>query len=92
MKQNWIIDASSLIVLGKADLLKTISPLAECWVVPESVVQEVLEKSAIEPLLSQLSENAKVERQKMRAIEPLIARWNLGEGETEVITLGLNKN
>jgi len=39
MKRNWVFDASPLIVLGKAELLTTISPLASCWLIPEGVIQ-----------------------------------------------------
>jgi len=89
MKQNWVFDASPLIVLGKAELLTTISPLASCWFIPEAVVQEVSQKSAIEPLLRQLSENAQIERQRVESIQPLVANWDLGEGESEAITLAM---
>ncbi|MEN8220082.1 MAG: DUF3368 domain-containing protein [Pseudomonadota bacterium] len=91
MKPNWVFDASPLIVLGKADLLSTISPLAENWIIPESVVKEVSRKGDIELLLSKLSDNSKVERQTI-AIEPLVANWNLGNGESEVITLAVKNS
>jgi predicted nucleic acid-binding protein len=92
MKRNWVFDASPLIILGKAELLTTISPLASCWFIPEGVVQEVSQKSAIEPLLLQLSENAKIERQSMESIQALIANWNLGDGESEAITLAMENS
>jgi len=91
MKHNWIFDASPLIVLGKADLLSTISPLAENWIIPEAVIKEVSQKTDIENLLNQLSENSKVKRQTI-AIEPLIANWNLGNGETEVLSLAIENS
>jgi len=91
MKPNWVFDASPLIVLGKASLLSTISPLAENWIIPESVVKEVSRKGDIELLLSKLSENSRVERQTV-AIEPLVANWNLGNGESEVITLAVKNS
>jgi predicted nucleic acid-binding protein len=91
MKPNWVFDASPLIVLGKADLLSTISPLAENWIIPESVVKEVSRKGDIDLLLSKLSEDSRVERQTV-AIEPLVANWNLGNGESEVITLAVKNS
>ena len=90
MKQNWVFDASPLIVLGKAKLLKIISPLAICWFIPQSVEQEISHKSSIEPLLLQLSEKAKVERKVIDIIDPLISNWNLGYGESEAITLAMH--
>jgi hypothetical protein len=34
MIANWVLNASPLILLGRADLLKTIAPLAHTWIVP----------------------------------------------------------
>ncbi|WP_069470945.1 DUF3368 domain-containing protein [Candidatus Marithrix sp. Canyon 246] len=91
MRHKWVFDASPLIVLGKADLLSTISPLAETWIIPESVVKEVSQKTDVDSLLNKLSENSRVERQTI-AIEPLVANWNLGDGESEVITLAVENS
>ena len=92
MKQNWVFDASPLIILGKANLLKVISPLASCWFISEGVVQEVSRKSSIEPLLLQLSEGSKIKRKILKKIEPLVSNWNLGYGESEAITLAMNNS
>ncbi len=92
MKQNWVFDASPLIVLGKANLLTTISSLALCWFIPEAVIQEVSQKSAIEPLLIQLSANAEVKCHSVESINPLVANWNLGDGESEAITLAMENS
>jgi predicted nucleic acid-binding protein len=91
MKQNWVFDTSPLIVLGKAELLTTISPLASTWFIPEGVVQEVSQKSDIEPLLQQLSEKAQIERQNVE-IKSVVASWNLGDGESEAITLAMENS
>jgi len=48
------------------------------------VVQEVSQKSDIEPLLQQLSEKAQIERQNVE-IKSVVASWNLGDGESETI-------
>ena len=34
MRRLYIMNASPLIVLGRADLLATISPLADQWIIP----------------------------------------------------------
>jgi len=89
MKQNWVIDASPLIILGKAELLETISALATSWLIPNGVIQEISQKSAVEPLLAQLSQYAEVKCKKVPVIKPQIIRWNLDDGESEVITLAI---
>ena len=45
MNSVFILNASPIILLGKADLLRTISPLAKLWVIPDKVAIEVEKKS-----------------------------------------------
>ena len=92
MSDNFILNASPIILLGKADLLKTISPLAKSWIIPKGVVGEVEKKRSIEPYLSGLSCNSKVIRKSSSTTHPLIAAWDLGQGESEVLTLALGKD
>lgn len=92
MSNNFILNASPIILLGKADLLKTISPLAKSWIIPKGVVREVEKKRSIEPYLSSLSYNSKVVQESSSTTHPLIAAWDLGQGESEVLTLALEKD
>lgn len=86
------MNASPLIVLGKADLLSVISPLATCWIIPNSVINEVSIKSPTEPWLTQLAKHSQVSCQTVPIIDPIVASWNLGSGESDVITLALQKD
>lgn len=60
MNENWVLDASPIILLGKADLLKTVSPLAKIWIIPEGVIREVEAKRPIESYLSEISYGSEV--------------------------------
>ena len=91
MNKNLVINASPIILLGKADLLKTISPLAKTWIIPDGVIHEVQAKRPIEPYLLSLASNSKVVRETVLNIHPSIAAWDLGQGESEVLTLALEK-
>ncbi len=91
MSKNLVLNASPIILLGKADLLKTISPLAKAWIIPEGVIREVEAKRSIEPYLSDISSNSTVIKEKVAKIHPSIAAWDLGKGESEVLTLALRK-
>ncbi|WDN89404.1 hypothetical protein BuS5_02372 [Desulfosarcina sp. BuS5] len=62
MNKNLVINASPIILLGKAVLLKTISPLARTWIIPDGVIHEVQFKRSIDPYLSDLPSNSEVER------------------------------
>ena len=44
MSEIWILNASPIIVIGKAGLLEKISPIAEKWLIPEGVFQEISQK------------------------------------------------
>ena len=91
MNENWVLDASPIILLGKADLLKTVSPLAKVWIIPEAVIRKVESKRPIEPYLSEISYSAEVVKENVLKINPSIAAWDLGRGESEVLTLALEK-
>jgi len=91
MNRNWVLNASPLILLGKADLLKTIGPLAQVWIIPEGVVLEIEIKNPIESYLPEASSDFKVRREKVSKIDAAIASWDLGQGESEVLTLALRK-
>lgn len=89
MNENWVLDASPLILLGKAGLLKTVSPLAKVWIIPEGVIREVEVKRPIEPYLSEISYSSEVVQENVSKIHPSIAAWDLGQGESEALTLAL---
>jgi predicted nucleic acid-binding protein len=92
MCDDFILNASPMILLGKADLLKTISPLAKSWIIPKGVVREVEKKRSIELYLSCLSCNSQVIQKSTSTLHPLIAAWDLGQGESEVLSLALEND
>ena len=92
MTKSWVLNASPIILLGKADLLKTLSPLSKTWMVPEGVVREVAVKSPVDSYLSDLSRSSEVRRKKVSKVHSSLAAWNLGPGESEVLTLAMRKS
>lgn len=92
MNKNWVLDASPIILLGKADLLKIVSPLAKVWIIPEGVIREIEAKRPIEHYLSEISYSSEVVKKNVSKIHPSIAAWDLGRGESEVLTLGIRKS
>ena len=92
MNKKMVINASPIILLGKADFLKTMSPLAKTWIIPDGVIHEVQAKRPIDPYLSDLASNSEVVRKTVLNIHPSIAAWDLGRGESEVLTLALEKS
>lgn len=90
MIHKWVLNASPLILLGKAGLLKVIAPLADRWIVPEGVLKEVAAKSPIDLFLRALTSCSQVQRVDVPAMNPDVAGWDLGRGESEVITVTLS--
>lgn len=64
MVQEWILNASPLILLHKIDFLETMSKLAKTWLIPEAVAQEIGEKRPIDDYVTQLSVKAHVDKLK----------------------------
>jgi predicted nucleic acid-binding protein len=89
MQNSWVLNASPLIILNKVGLLQTLSPLAEKWIIPEAVVREISRRSKIKPLLSKLEDKSQAVVLSVNEIDLRIMQWNLGRGESEVITLAL---
>jgi predicted nucleic acid-binding protein len=91
MNNIFILNASPIILLGKAGLLCTISPLAELWVVPDGVISEIESKRPIAQYLVDLEDAAAVAKESVQHIHPLIASWDLGKGESEVLSFALQR-
>lgn len=92
MIKTWVLNASPLIILGKADLLKTICHLYPKWLIPDGVYKEISRKSLADKFLAQMSSIANVERVNVGEIDSFVNGWNLGRGESEVLTLAIEKN
>jgi predicted nucleic acid-binding protein len=91
MNNVFILNASPIILLGKAGLLCTVSPLAELWVVPDGVISEIETKRPVAQYLGELGYAAEVTQESVQHIHPLIASWDLGKGESEVLSIAMQK-
>lgn len=89
MTEHWIIDASPLILLGKAGQLDCL-PLMGRIVVPESVAAEVAAGSSADPARQWLesAKGAAYIVQDVAFSSDLLA-WDLGAGETAVIAMAM---
>jgi len=92
MSKVWILNASPLIVLGKADLLETISSVSLKWIIPQGVLKEISQKGIADKYITQISAKADVDIITVPEIDPVVRGWNLGEGESEVLSLGRQEN
>ena len=86
--QRWVFDASPLIALGKAGLLDLPERLGVEGVVPEAVAAEVAAGDEADPARVWLEADPPFSIVPV-AVAPVVAAWDLGAGESAVISHAL---
>lgn len=87
MSRRWVANASPLILLEKVDQLRLLRDLADELIVPDGVAQEVRVKPQGERLLDDLLSFSTARIESNVRIPQEIEVWDLGRGESEVLTL-----
>jgi predicted nucleic acid-binding protein len=83
----WVVNASPLIALDRIDCVHLLGQLATEVVLPAAVIAEVA--AGPHPLgAAQLGRHRSV---VAGAIHPVVAAWDLGAGETEVVSWAASK-
>jgi predicted nucleic acid-binding protein len=85
--EGAVVDASPLIVLCRAGLIDLLPRLFPEILVPGTVWAEIGAGAASDPAARQIPAAAWAKRAEVAAIPPDLATWNLGAGESEVLTL-----
>lgn len=86
MNEIWVVDASSLIVLGKLSLLHLLTHLSDGLIIPNGVAREVLKGPRNDRAKTWMKKEGKKYKKNIGAINLRIASWDLGPGEDEVIS------
>jgi len=85
--RRWVANASPLILLGKTKNLELLSALTDLVAVPQSVVREIGAKADGAAILQVLrSERSSYTIVTDEGVSPEVLAWDLGAGETQVIT------
>jgi len=87
MPKNFVVNASPLIVLGKIGLLDLLPKLANELVIPKGVQIEIEAGSPEDPARKWINSQGKVFVKDVGQPEIEILKWDLGLGETEVLSL-----
>jgi len=89
--KGWIFNASPLILLGKINQLHLIEQLSPGFRIPLPVVTEIGAGPANDPTIQWLS-SASITNHFVEAPQtpPFLAQWDLGAGETAVLSLALS--
>lgn len=91
--KGWIFNASPLILLGKIHELHLLEVLSPDFRVPSAVVAEIGDGPAEDPTITWLT-SASISNHivDVPSTPPFLAQWNLGAGETAVLSLALADN
>jgi predicted nucleic acid-binding protein len=81
-----VVNASPLICLFKSGLTELFHALFKDIVVPDAVVKEVIAKGAVDFSAETLISNNWIRQIGNVAIDPRVASWDLGDGESAVLS------
>lgn len=89
--ERVIVNASPLIVLFKSGLAELLPRLFTEVLVPGAVWDEVLAGAPLDVAAQQLPTVTWAQRTEVDTIPMVVAEWNLGAGEAEVLSLALSR-
>ncbi|MDD5435137.1 MAG: hypothetical protein PH343_06885, partial [Nitrospira sp.] len=90
MSKQWISNASPLILLNKIDQLCLLTELSETLIIPKGVIDELFVHQEEQLPFESFFSSAKIRISKEHInIRQEIAGWDLGKGESEVISCGI---
>jgi predicted nucleic acid-binding protein len=84
--RQWVLNASPIILLSKIGFLDFLLKLCPQPVVPRGVYEEILAGATDDPARYWLSQQGSQWIQPAKPIIPTIATWDLGIGETQVLS------
>ena len=91
MSEGWVLNASPIIALAKVDRLNLLEGLVPEICIPPAVVKEVTAGPEDDPGRRAL-ESRWGQRLPESALRPEVLGWSLGAGETEVLSVALEKS
>lgn len=90
--RGWIFNASPVILLGKIQQLHLIESLSPSFRIPRAVVEEIGAGLPEDPALNWLKNLSNARHiVDTPPPPPLLAQWDLGPGETAVLSLALDE-
>ena len=84
--REWVVNASPLIALGRLDRLDLLEAVCEQLLIPAAVAREVAAAPAEDAAKAWTSGEGLRWVQDERPVHPMVAGWDLGAGEAEVLS------
>lgn len=88
MSERWVVNASPLILLAKVNQLDLIAQLSDSFVIPEAVITEITAGPSDDP--AKLFLQGQTVPTVVAPFNTTVAAWDLGAGETAVLSYALN--
>lgn len=88
MPERWVVNASPLIVLAKIQQQALLAQLADSLLIPQAVVDEIDAGPPDDP--ARLFLSAQPLPVVTVALDPTVLAWDLGAGETAVLSYALH--
>lgn len=86
MSRQWVVNASPLIVLAKAGQTSLLLRLSDILIVPHEVAEEIRAGADDDPARGWLERKGAACIQAPRPFNPTVLAWDLGHGETAVLS------
>lgn len=89
MSEQWVINASPLIVLAKVGYMHLFTQLANAIIIPQAVVYEIIAGPADDPAHQFFQKQDHFSIADYSPIPDELLAWDLGAGETAVLAYAL---
>ena len=86
MSKKWVVNASPLILLANVDHLPLLDALCADMVVPAAVAREIRAGPRKDAAQRWLEGEGQSRVRRLEGIDPIVAAWDLGAGESAVLT------
>lgn len=86
MTRRWVINASPIITLAKIGQIELLPQLCDEMVIPQGVADEIQQGVHDDAALSWIRSEGREFVKAKTNIEPLVAAWDLGAGESHVLS------
>jgi predicted nucleic acid-binding protein len=85
--RQWVVNASPLILLANIARISLLEKLCADLIIPEAFAVEVLAGPLRDAAQSWLEDKGQTYVCRVDSVDPVVAGWDLGIGESEVLTL-----
>jgi predicted nucleic acid-binding protein len=90
--RKWVVNASPLVILGKISRIDLLDKLTETFVIPRAVAIEIDKGVANDPAKRWLAKDGTKFIVETPQVDTIIANWDLGFGESHVLSWALTYN